>query len=243
VRTCDRLRPVLPTLLARSANSPFLEGRDAGLHSTRSQTFTRSFPRCGVPDAYGSWASYAEYIDLLVRTRSIVEYTQVWWSIRPHFSYGTVEVRICDAQTTAAESEALAALVVACVAQAARDEDDGVPFADPAPRFVEENTWRAIRHGMDGSLLDLDAGVEIPATEAVDRLLAWTAPVRAEQGLDAPGTEPAGNGAQRQRAALGLGAELRDVYAHTVRETAETYGGAGDQIAARDHLSLTEDPT
>jgi carboxylate-amine ligase len=243
VRTCDRLRPVLPTLLARSANSPFLEGRDAGLHSTRSQTFTRSFPRCGVPDAYGSWASYAEYIDQLVRTRSIVEYTQVWWSIRPHFSYGTVEVRICDAQTTAAESEALAALVVACVAQAARDEDDGVPFADPAPRFVEENTWRAIRHGMDGSLLDLDAGVEIPATEAVDRLLAWTAPVRAEQGLDAPGTEPAGNGAQRQRAALGLGAELRDVYAHTVRETAETYGGAGDQIAARDHLSLTEDPT
>ena len=75
--------------------------------------------------------AFADYIDFLVRTRSIVEYTQVWWSIRPHFSFGTVEVRICDAQTTAAESEALAALIVACVAQAARDIDEGVPFEEP----------------------------------------------------------------------------------------------------------------
>ena len=105
---CDRLRPVLPVLLAISANSPFLDGRDSGLHSARTQIFTKSFPRCGVPDAFGSWAAFAEYIDFLVATRSIVEYTQVWWSIRPHLSFGTVEVRICDAQATAAESEALA---------------------------------------------------------------------------------------------------------------------------------------
>ena len=102
VRTADRMRPVLPALLAYSANSPFVDGRDAGLHSARTMTFTRTFPRCGVPDAYGSWAAYRDYIDLLVRTRSIVEYTQVWWSVRPHFSYGTVEVRICDAQSSAA---------------------------------------------------------------------------------------------------------------------------------------------
>jgi carboxylate-amine ligase len=225
VRTCDRLRPVLPTLLALSANSPFLDGNDAGLHSARSQTFTRSFPRCGIPDAYGSWATYADYIDLLVGTRSIVEYTQVWWSVRPHFTYGTVEVRICDAQTTAGESEALAALIVACVAQAARDESEGVPFIDPAPRVIEENTWRAIRYGMDGNLLDPDARVEIEAAQAVDRLLEWTAPARAEHGLDVPGTVAAGtNGAQRQRAAHAAGGDLRDVYAGTVRETAESYG-------------------
>ena len=72
-----------------------------GLHSMRSQIFTKSFPRCGVPDAFGSWDSFAQYVDFLVRTRSIVEYTQVWWSIRPHLSFGTVEVRICDAQATA----------------------------------------------------------------------------------------------------------------------------------------------
>ena len=109
VLVCDRLRPVLPLLLAISANSPFLDGRDSGLHSIRTQIFTKSFPRCGVPDAFGGWRAFADYIDFLVRTRSIVEYTQVWWSIRPHFSFGTVEVRICDAQMTATESEALAA--------------------------------------------------------------------------------------------------------------------------------------
>src|SRR4051794_12653757 len=99
VRVCDRLRPVLPLLLAISANSPYLDARDAGLHSARSQTFTKSFPRCGIPDSFGSWAAYKEYIEFLVKTGSIVEYTQVWWSIRPHFTFGTVEVRICDAQS------------------------------------------------------------------------------------------------------------------------------------------------
>ena len=187
-------------------------------------TFTRTFPRCGVPDAFGSWAAYRDYIDLLVRTRSIVEYTQVWWSVRPHFSFGTVEVRICDTQSTAAESEALAALIVACVAQAARDVDDGVPFDHPAPRLVEENVWRAVRHGMDGNLLDLDAGIEIPATAAVEALLEWTAPVRAEIGIDIAPAGERPNGAQRQMAARAAGADLRDVYASTVQETAETYG-------------------
>src|SRR3954470_2838889 len=99
VRVADRLRPLLPLLLAISANSPFLDGRDSGLHSARTETFTRTFPRCGVPDAFGSWDAFAEYIDFLQRTRSIIEYTQVWWSVRPHVAFGTVEVRICDAQT------------------------------------------------------------------------------------------------------------------------------------------------
>ncbi len=226
VRTADRLRPVLPALLAYSANSPFVDGRDAGVHSARTMTFTRTFPRCGVPDAYGSWATYRDYIDLLVRTRSIVEYTQVWWSVRPHFSYGTVEVRIADAQSTAAESEGLAGLVVACVAQAARDVEEGVPFDDPAPRFIEENLWRAVRYGMGGNLLDVDAGIEIPAAAAVEALAEWTAPMRAELGIEAPRVGERANGAQRQIAARAAGADLREVYASTVRATAETYGTA-----------------
>src|SRR3954463_1607425 len=156
VRACDRLRPVLPLLLSISANSPYVDARDSGLHSARSQTFTKSFPRCGIPDSFGSWEAYREYIEFLVRTESIIEYTQVWWSIRPHFTFGTVEVRICDAQSTAQESEALSGLIVACVAQAARDEDERVPFADPPRRLVEENFWRAIRRGQDGTLIDLD---------------------------------------------------------------------------------------
>jgi carboxylate-amine ligase len=221
VRVCDRLRPVLPVLLGISASSPFLEGLDSGLHSARSQIFTKSFPRCGIPDAYGSWAAYCDYIDFLARTKSIVEYTQVWWSIRPHFSFGTVEVRICDAQPTAAESEALAALIVACVAQAARDHDEGVPFADPARRFVEENLWRAIRYGLDGRFIDLDRRDEEPAAATVERLLAWTAPMRAELGIDV--ALPERNGAQRQRALHEAGASLAEAYGATVAETRLTY--------------------
>ncbi len=221
VAVCDRLRPVLPTLLAVSASSPFLEGQDTLLHSARSQIFTKSFPRCGVPDAFGDWRTFRDYLELLIATGSIVEYTQVWWSVRPHASFGTVEVRICDAQVTAAESEGLAALVVACVGQALRDIDEGVAFEHPSHRLVEENMWRAIRHGLDGKMIDLARGVEIPARAAVEGLWSWTAPARAEARIDVALEGP--TGAQRQRAALLDGGDLRDVYAETVRETMTTY--------------------
>ena len=221
VRVCDRLRPVLPLLLAVSANSPFVDGRDSGLHSARTQIFTKSFPRCGVPDAFGGWPAYREYIELLARTRSIVEYTQVWWSVRPHFAFGTVEMRICDVQSTAPESEALAALIVACVTQAARDVDEGVPFDDPPARLIEENMWRAIRFGLDGRMLDLVRVEEYPAAATVERLAEWTAPMRAELGLDL--SFPELNGAQRQRRLIDAGATIEDVYAASVRETLETY--------------------
>ena len=221
VAVCDRLRPVLPVLLAVSANSPFLDGRDAGLHSARTQTFTKSFPRCGVPDPFGDWETFAQYIDILVRTRSIIEYTQVWWSVRPHLSFGTVEVRICDAQATAAESDGLAALIVACVAQAARDHDEGVPAPEIPNRLIEENMWRALRYGLDGTLLDLVALEPYPGGQALERLLAWTAPMRDELGLDV--ALPAENGAQRQRAMIAAGMEVHEIYAAVQAETQATY--------------------
>ncbi len=222
VRVCDRLRSVLPQLLALSASSPFLDARHSGLHSARTQSFTKSFPRCGIPDAYGSWAEYRRYIELLLATGSIIEYTQVWWSVRPHFSFGTVEVRICDAQVTADESDALTTLLVACITQAARDEDEGLPMPDHPRRLLEENLWRAIRHGMDGRMIDLSALREQPTAGAVEDLLVWTAPVRGELGLEEPRLATR-NGAQRQREALAAGQSMQDVFAHTVRETQETY--------------------
>jgi carboxylate-amine ligase len=230
VRVCDRLRPVMPELLAISANSPFLDGRHSGLHSVRTQIFTKSFPRCGIPDAFGSWAAYAAYIDFLVRTRSITEFTQVWWSVRPHHSYGTVEMRICDAQTSADASTALGALITSCVAQAAIDHDEGAPFDDPPPRLVEENFWRAIRRGMDGRFIDFDRGEEEDARATLERVLAWTEPVRAEHRLDV--ALPELNGAQRQRRALDPGASLRDVYADAVRETRATYAPTDERAGA-----------
>ncbi|MFL5823864.1 MAG: YbdK family carboxylate-amine ligase [Solirubrobacteraceae bacterium] len=224
VLVCDRMRPVLPLLLAISASSPFLDGRDSGLASARSQIFTKSFPRCGVPDAFGSWDDFAEYVGFLDRTGSIVEYTQVWWSVRPHPAFGTVEVRICDCQFTAQESEALAGLVVACVAQSARDVDQAVPTQDIPRRLIDENVWRAIRYGMDGQLIDLEREAVFPAAEATERLLQWTEPVRGELGLDL--TFPADNGAQRQRRMLQSGMSLQEVYAATVAETRDTYAPA-----------------
>jgi carboxylate-amine ligase len=223
VRVCDRMRPLLPLLLAVSANSPFLDGRLAGLHSARTQTFTRSFPRCGVPYAFGGWPVYRDYIDLLIRTNSIIEFTQVWWSVRPHFSYGTVEVRVCDVQATAAESDALAGLTVACVAQAMLELDAGEPV-DALPGYlIEENMWRAIRYGLDGRMIDFARGEEYPSAEIVERLLAWTAPARAAFGLEVEPALGEPNGAQRQRAMIEAGASIRDAFQSCVRDTRATY--------------------
>jgi glutamate---cysteine ligase / carboxylate-amine ligase len=216
VRVCDRLRPVLPILLAISANSPYVDRIDSGLHTARTQIFTKSFPRCGVPDMFGGWAAWEEYVDLLVRTGSIVEFTQLWWSIRPHHAFGTVEVRVCDAQTTAPEADALAELMVACVAQALREIDAGETSPDLPGRLIEENMWRAIRYGQDGRLLDLevDPVEEFPANEALDRLKAWT-------GADV--ALPELNGAQRQRRMIDAGATPYEVYASQVEETRTTH--------------------
>jgi carboxylate-amine ligase len=216
VRVCDRLRPVLPLLLAVSANSPYIDGRDSGLHSGRSQTFTNSFPRCGIPDVFGSWRAWAEYVELLVRTGSIVEFTQLWWSVRPHHDFGTVEVRICDAQMTAAEADGLAELVVACVRRATAEIDAGETPPDLPGRLIEENMWRAIRYGLDGRLLDLQARRidEFPAAETLDRLNAWSG-----AGVVLPEL----NGAQRQRRMIEEGAAPAEVYAACLAETQATY--------------------
>jgi carboxylate-amine ligase len=231
IAVCDRLRPALPLLLAISASSPFVDGRDSGLHSARTQTFTRSFPRCGIPDPFVDWSSFSEYIAWLYRTQSIVEYTQVWWSVRPHLSFGTVEVRICDAQPTAEESDALAALIVACVAQAARDHDEGLPMPQAPGRLIEENMWRAIRFGLDGMLIDLPSGELHPAAEAGERLLAWSAPMRDELGIEV--ALPSLNAAQRQRRMIDEGLGPHEVYARVQAETRQTYSrGIPDPASA-----------
>jgi carboxylate-amine ligase len=229
IAVCDRLRPMLPELLALSANSPFLDGRDSGLHSVRTQIFTKSFPRCGIPDAFGDWAGYQDYVDFLVRTNSIVEQTQIWWSIRPHHSFGTVELRICDAQTSAADGEALLGLIVACIAQAAIDYDEGLRPESPPARLIEENFWRAIRYGLDERLIDLERAEEYPAAAVGERLLKWTEPARTALGIQVE--LPGQTGAQRQRAALAAGASLEEVYAAEVELSRRTYGSARSSAA------------
>jgi carboxylate-amine ligase len=224
IAVCDWMRELLPLLLAASANSPFLDDRDTGLHSVRTEIFTRTFPRCGIPSPFQDWDSYARFVDLLVRTGSAVESTQLWWSVRPHHAFGTVEVRICDAQTRGDESFALAGLIAACVAQSALEYDEkgydgaGSPLSD---REIEENTWRAIRHGLDGRLIDFRRETEVEAREALEQVVAWTAPARARLGIEVD--LPAQNGAQRARQALAEGASIEEIYRDAVAETRRTY--------------------
>ncbi len=221
VAVCDHLRGILPTLLAASANSPFLDRRDTRLQSVRSQIFTRTFPRCGVPEAFVDWRRYAEFIEMLQDTGSIVESTQLWWSVRPHHRFGTVEVRVCDAQSRGEESFRLAALMIACVAQTALDYDAGVLGEPLRDREIEENLWRAIRYGMDGSLIDFANRTEIEAAAAVEALRGWTAPARELLGIDATPNGP--NGAQRARAALAAGDPIERIYRSVLEQTQSSY--------------------
>ena len=227
VAVCDWLRELLPLLLAVSANSPFLDRRDSGLHSVRSEIFTRTFPRCGVPSTFRDWGTYAGFVETLERLGSVVESTQLWWSVRPHHSFGTVEVRICDAQTRGDEAFTLSALIAACIAQTALDydehgyEDKGPPLAD---REIEENLWRAIRFGASGRMIDFRRGEEVPTRALLDQVLIWTEPARAQLGLDLQ--LPERNGAERAREALDGGASIEDIYRDAVAETRRTYAGA-----------------
>lgn len=224
IAVCDWMRELLPLLLAASANSPFLDRRDTGLHTVRTEIFTRTFPRCGVPSPFLDWASYAEFVGMLQRTGSAVESTQLWWSVRPHHQFGTVEVRICDAQTRGEESFALAGLVAACIAQTALDYDEhgydgaGAPLRD---REIEENLWRAIRHGMGGKLIDFRRGEEVEARAALEAVLAWTEPARSALGIEPQLAEQ--NGAQRSHKALDSGIAIEDLYRDAVEETHRTY--------------------
>ena len=177
------LRSVLPELLAFSGSSPWLEGRHTHLHSTRTEIFTKFFPRCGIPDSFSGWDQYAEFVRFLIDTRSIREHTEIWWSVRPHQAYPTVETRICDGQPEFARSVALSGLMVALTADFARRFDAGEPLPAYPGRDLEENMWRAIRWGMSGELIDLAARRSIPALERLEQVLDQVADTAADLGI------------------------------------------------------------
>jgi carboxylate-amine ligase len=218
ISVCDALRSFLPELLALSASSPFSEGRYTHLHSTRTEIFTRMFPRCGVPDAYGSWDEYERYVRLLYDTNSIIEHTQIWWSVRPHLAFPTVELRICDGQPELSAAQALAAFVYSLIVRVARalDEDEKLPLHPH--RLIEENLWRAIRYGLDGEMIDLDTGRLRPTRQRLEELAAWVQPVAEELGAASFIGIPSANAAQRQIARYERGATLGEIYADEIVE-------------------------
>ena len=223
----DALRNFLPEILAVSASSPFVESVNSGLHSARTEIFTRMFPRCGVPDAYGSWQAWESYVAFLYRTGSISEHTQIWWSVRPHLAFPTIEIRIGDAQPDLAEAQSLAALCYALAVRCARALDEGEPLPNLPHRLIEENLWRAIRYGMSAELLDFERMEQVHARTRIEQLLEWVAPVADEIGAAPFLNVPERNTAERQIARFAEGASLEEIYAEQVR-AGEPAGSAAD---------------
>ena len=217
IRVCSALRNYLPELLALSGSSPFVEGVFTYLHSARTQIFTRMFPRCGIPDALTSWDDWETYVRFLYETGSITENTQIWWSVRPHLAFPTVEIRICDAQPDVGESRSLAALCYALTARIARALDEGETLPNLPNRLVEENLWRAIRHGLSGELIDFASGEAIAARERLEQLLEWVRPVAEELGAADYLSVPERNAAERQIARIAEDATIEQVFAEQVR--------------------------
>jgi carboxylate-amine ligase len=223
VRVAGALRTFLPDLLALSASSPFTENVFTGLHSARSQLFTKMFPRCGIPDAYAGWDDYERYVRFLYDTGSITKHTQIWWSVRPHLAFPTVEIRICDGQPQLGESLALAALLHSLTVRIARALDEGEPLPNCPPALLEENFWRAIRYGLPGELIDLRAYPSVrvrPARAALEELVEWVLPAAEEVGAASYLAVPGANAAERQIARHEAGGTLREVYAAEVLEPA-----------------------
>jgi carboxylate-amine ligase len=216
VAVCNLLRNYLPELLAVSASSPFVEAVNSGLHSVRTEIFTRMFPRCGVPDVYDRWEGFERYVRFLYATHSIDEHTQLWWSVRPHLAFPTVEIRICDAEPDLAEAQSLAALIYTLTARLARAHDEGEPIELLPNRLIEENLWRAIRYGLSGEMIDLTSGDVRPARAHLERLVEWVLPVAEELGTAHLLAIPSANAAERQRARHEQGATLKEIYAEQV---------------------------
>jgi carboxylate-amine ligase len=225
VKVSDGMRTYLPELLAWSASSPFFENVNTGLHSARTEIFTRFFPRCGVPDAYGDWETFADYVRMLYGTGSITDPTEMWWSVRPHLGFPTVEIRIADAQPLQEESISLAALSYSLAARIARALDEGEPLLLPTNREIEENFWRAIRWGLSGEMIDLRTRKVWPTRAAIEELIEWVQPVAGELATTEYLSVPEANAAERQIARFEEGASLEEIYAEQVRHSMEPVSG------------------
>jgi carboxylate-amine ligase len=224
IAVANGLRNFLPELLALSCSSPFVENVNSGLHSARTQIFTRFFPRCGVPDAFGSWDEYERFVRFLYDTGSITETTQIWWSVRPHMAFPTVEIRICDGQPELSEAQALAAFAASLTARIARAYDEGSPVEPLSHRLIEENFWRAIRYGLPGELIDFDRRASIPARQRIEELIEWVLPAAEEIGAAPYLAVPERNAAERQIERFEEGASLEEIYAEQVKATERISG-------------------
>jgi carboxylate-amine ligase len=181
IELLNEARYFLPHLLALSTSSPFWQGRDTGLKSYRTTVFRR-FPRSGIPDHFDSWSQYEDYVATLVDLHCIDNGKKLWWDLRPHPTFGTLEFRICDVPTSPRATVALAALAQAIVVKLYRLRRSNLGFRIYPRALVEENKWRAARYGIDGRLIDFGRRAEVPMRELARELLEFVDDVVDELG-------------------------------------------------------------
>jgi carboxylate-amine ligase len=177
----NEARYFLPHLLALSTSSPFWMGRETGLKSYRSVVWSR-FPRTGIPPDFESWDEWQNYISLLVKTNSLADATKIWWDLRPHAIYPTLEFRVFDAATRIDETICLAAIVQAFIAKLLKLRRQNLGFRKYAPKLIRENKWRAMRRGIEGKLIDFGKQAEVPESELVEEMLEFVDDVVDELG-------------------------------------------------------------
>jgi glutamate---cysteine ligase / carboxylate-amine ligase len=184
IACANGLRTYLPELLALSANSPFWQGRQTGLASTRVKVF-EPFPRAGLPPAFASYEEFELLVERGIKTNSFEDYTYIWWDLRPHPRLGTIELRICDAQTRMDSVAAIVALTQSLVATFAAEFDRGEPAGTEQITLIAENKWRAARDGLGAKLIDFANDTERPAPDAVRELVEKCRPAAGELGCAA----------------------------------------------------------
>jgi carboxylate-amine ligase len=223
IELMNEARYFLPHILALAVNSPFWEGRDTGIKSYRSVIWGR-MPRTGIPDSFRSWDDYRRFVDTLIATQSIDEPKKIWWDIRPHPKFSTLEFRVCDMPTRVEETIAFAALFQAVVAKLSWLRAHNLGFRIYQRSLIAENRWRAMRFGIDGKLIDFGKNIEVPMRELAEELLDFVDDV-----VDDLGSRKAletvhtilreGTGADRQLQTLRRTNDLRAVVDYLADET------------------------
>jgi carboxylate-amine ligase len=221
----DQARYFLPHLLALSTSSPFWSGRVTGLRSYRSIVF-ESLPRSGPPPAFESWAEHTRFVDILIKTNSIEDATRIWWDIRPHPVFPTLEFRVCDICTRVDEAVCLAALILAIVARLMVLRQSNQSWRRYRQHLIEENKWRAVRYGIDGKLIDFGRQEEVPMRQLVVELLEFVDevldPLDIRQEVEYVHTIlEQGTSADRQLATYAATGDFKAVVDQVVAETRE----------------------
>jgi carboxylate-amine ligase len=219
-------RYVLPHILCLSTSSPFWIGHDTGLKSYRSAVF-RAFPRTGLPPYIASWSAYQHYLQTLVTTGCIPDGSKIWWDVRPHWKYPTLEFRVCDVCTRVEEAVCIAAILQALVFKLWKLRRDNMTFRVYPAELIEENKWRAVRYGLGGKLIDFGRETEKPASDLIREFIEWFL----GDVLDELGTRKEaeyafqimqnGSSADRQLATFQRTGDLRAVVDQLIVETAE----------------------